>query len=397
MLREDTDMTVSRRGFMGAATAALVTSQLAGAQQPAKKWRAAVIGDTKEGGYGHSLHRIWAFRGDIEVVGLADPDEAGRNKMGAEAHAAHLYTDYREMLAKERPELLAIGPRFTTRHLEYLLAAAESGAHGMIEKPIATSLDEADRMITAVTAKGLKWGIGFNFRVLPSVRHLHRLVVEQGLIGDIIEMRGRGKEDHRGGGEDLIVLGTHIFDLMRYFCGDAAWCNADISVEGRPAGPKDLRDGTEPVGPVVGDRIDARFGFAKGVVGHFATTKGGSTGGGRWGLDLYGTKGVVTIRQNGGARIRHLPDPAWTLGGETPWQAVPDSPSDEMKVPEVERYAFIVDDIIASIGQNRPPAVSLEDGRASLEMVHAVYAAYRNGGRTALPLKDRRHPLADWT
>lgn len=390
-------MPMSRRVFMGTTAAVLVASKGAVAQDR-KKLRAAVIGDTNAGGYGHSLHRVWGHRDDIEVMGLADPDEAGRKKAGDEAHAAHLYADYREMLQKEKPDLVAIGPRYTTRHVEYLKAAAEVGAHGLIEKPISTTLAEADEMIEAVTAKNLKWGIGFNFRVLPSMRHLRRLVVEQGLIGDLVEMRGRGKEDHRGGGEDLIVLGTHIFDLMRQFAGDAAWCTANISVEGRAAESRDIHAGTEPVGPVLGDRIDASFGFAKGVVGHFATTRGEKTGSGRWGLDLYGTKGVVTVRQNEGAKIAYLPDPLWASGlSGVAWQPLPDCPSDAMKVMELERYAPIVDDIIAAIGQERQPIVSLQDGRASLEMVHAVYAAYRQGGRVSLPLKVRTHPLDDWT
>jgi hypothetical protein len=39
-------------------------------------------------------------------------------------------------------------------------------------------------------------------------------MIEAGQLGDILELRGRGKEDARGGGQDLMVLGTHIMDLM---------------------------------------------------------------------------------------------------------------------------------------------------------------------------------------
>ena len=45
-----------------------------------------------------------------------------------------------------------------------------------------------------------------------------QLMIREGVLGDIVELRGRGKEDRRGGGEDLMVLGTHIMDLMR-MCG----------------------------------------------------------------------------------------------------------------------------------------------------------------------------------
>ena len=49
-----------------------------------------------------------------------------------------------------------------------------------------------------------------------------------------LEFRGRGKEDSRGGGEDLWVLGSHIIDLIRVFGGDAQWCFATVTSEGRP-------------------------------------------------------------------------------------------------------------------------------------------------------------------
>ena len=64
-----------------------------------------------------------------------------------------------------------------------------------------------------------------------------------------------------------------------------------------------------------------------------------------------------------------------------------------MANPEVERYAPIVNDLIAAIGENRLPMASLQDGRASLEMIQAVYAAHFGTGRVALPLADRKHPL----
>ena len=45
-------------------------------------------------------------------------------------------------------------------------------------------------------------------------------MLREGRLGQLLEIRARGKEDTRAGGEDLIVLGTHCFDLMRYFAGD---------------------------------------------------------------------------------------------------------------------------------------------------------------------------------
>ena len=147
-------------------------------------------------------------------------------------------------------------PRSPVRHRDYVLAAAAVGAHGFMEKPLAVDPAEADEMAAAVAAKGLKWSIAFNWGLVAEVRHALKLVGE-GLIGDVMEIRARGKEDHRSGGEDLVVLGPHLFDLMRRFAGDPRWCQATALADGKPASRSDIREATEPLGPVVGDTIQA--------------------------------------------------------------------------------------------------------------------------------------------
>jgi phytoene dehydrogenase-like protein len=106
---------------------------------------------------------------------------------------------------------------------------------------------------------------------------------------------------------------------------------------------------------------------------------------------------VVSIRQNENANVYLLRDPSWAPGGKNlAWQPLPEAPSSEMKQPERERYAPIINDLIAAIQENRRPAVSLQDGRDSLEMVQAAYDAYLHGGRIEMPLKERTHPLKRW-
>jgi len=387
-------MHMSRRTFMGVTGAALSLS--AGAQDN-QKLRACIIGDTKHGGYGHSLHLVWEYRDDVEVVALADPDEAGRAKHAAEAKAARQYADWREMLEKERPDLLAVGPRWMTNHREYILAAADFGAHGILEKPLAADLETADEMVAAVESKGLAWGIGFNFRVTPVVEHVRRMVFEEGLIGDVLEMRGRGKEDRRAGGEDLMVLGVHTFDAMRYFAGDARWCMADITVENRPATPADVKEPTEPIGPIVGDRIHAMYGFDNGVVGYYATTRNEDGNGGRWGLDIYGSKGIVKIRMNGSVVADLFPVAAWAPKGKPlAWEPLPHCPADTYTPNPRVRYSPIIEDVLAAAKEGRRPRVSLHDGRQAQEMIQAVYESYVQGRRVKLPLAERDHPLKRW-
>jgi len=388
---------MNRRAFLSAMAAAAAMSRMARADAPKKRYRACVIGATEQGDYGHNLHRLWQLRDDIDVVALADPHDQGREYYGKESGAQRLYADYREMLAKEKPDLVTIAPRWTVNHKEYLLACAEAGAHGIIEKPLTPDLAEADELIRAMDAKKLKWAVAFNFRASPVVRHAHKLIVQDGLIGRVLELRGRGKEDARSGGEDLIVLGVHVFDLMRYFAGAPQWCEAECVEGDRPSAKEDVREATEPLGPIIGDTIHARYGFENGVRGSFASVKSADGGAGRWGLDIYGTGGIMTIRMTPVPLVRVFASGNWTDDGATTWSALPDAPAVDVGESPVGHYKPIVDDLIESIETDRKPFTSIEAGRDALEMCLAPFECAVSSGRVALPLARRDHPLRRWS
>jgi len=389
-------MNLSRRIFLG--TAAAMAGGVAFAQTaPEKKIRICIIGDTKQGGYGHDLHLAWAVRDDVEIVGLSDPDEAGRAKRAAECKAQRTYADYRDMLDKERPDLVTVCPRCTVNHKDYVLAATSYGAHGFMEKPLATDLAEADAMVGAVDARKLKWAIAFNWHMIAEVLHALKLLRE-GLVGDILELRVRGKEDHRSGGEDTVVLGAHTFDLMRRIAGDARWCQATALTNGRPASREDIHEATEALGPVIGDTIQAVFGFDNGVTGTYSSVKNRGEKGNRWGLDVCGTAGVLSIRMEAVPfvpQIRVLRGPSWLPDKDkgTGWEPLPDAPVTNIVHPSADRYAPVTGDLIAAIREDRAPVVNLGEGRASLEMIHAIFASHISGTRVSLPLEERKHPL----
>src|SRR5207244_5748237 len=79
-------------------------------------------------------------------------------------------------------------------------------------------------------------------------------------------------DDHRGGGEELIVHGTHLMNLMIACAGPPLWVSGQVAVGTREAALSDKRAGNEPVGPIAGDSIAAMFGFAEGVRGYFDST-----------------------------------------------------------------------------------------------------------------------------
>ena len=363
----------------------------------ARTWRVAVIGRTGKGGYGHGLDVVWQGFDNVEIVAVADEDEKGRTATARKINARNAYADYREMLAKEKPQIVSIGDRFLDSHRDMVLACAEHGASIFLEKPLCRTLAEADEMIAACEKHHVKLAIALQTRHSPRVDRVKEMIGE-GKLGDVLEFRGRGKEDKRGGGEDLMVLGTHIVDLMRFFSGDPQWCYATIRQQGRPATKGDVHDGGEGMGPILGDRILAHYGFADGVVGSLGTHLARFGAGKRFALQIFGSKGVIHMTTGSLPPVLFCEDPAWLPGrGTAHWQEVT---SNGLGKPETikdgglgQGNVWIAKDLMDAIEKDRQPRASGYDGRAALEMVLAVYESFRLQRPVDLPLKNRKHPL----
>src|SRR6266446_5678075 len=112
----------------------------------AKTYRVAVIGRTGKGNYGHGLDVVWKGVDNVEIVAVADEDEKGRAAAAQRLGVKNAYADYREMLDKERPQIVSIGDRFLDLHRDMVLACAQAGACIFLEKPMARTLEEADEM-----------------------------------------------------------------------------------------------------------------------------------------------------------------------------------------------------------------------------------------------------------
>ena len=131
-------------------------------------------------------------------------------------------------------------------------------------------------------------------RLAPSVIHLKQRI-HAGDLGELVAIRSHGKQDQRAGGEDLIVLGTHLFDLMRFFGGEVEFCSASIREKGKQATASMTRLVADKIGPVLGDEIEARFDFANGIVGTFTSNAKLRETLGPWGMELLGSKGAALI------------------------------------------------------------------------------------------------------
>ncbi|NLH17828.1 MAG: Gfo/Idh/MocA family oxidoreductase [Phycisphaerae bacterium] len=365
---------------------------------PSKKYCVAVIGHTGRGDYGHGLDFVWNEIEQAQVVAVADPDPKGRSEAVERVKAPRGYADYRQMLDKEKPQIVSVAPRWLDAHRDMVLACAEQGCHVFLEKPICQDLVQADEMVAAFEKRNLKLAIAHQTRYSPALAHA-RKAIDEGLLGDILELRGRGKEDRRGGGEDLMVLGTHVMDLMRFFSGDPQECFAQVRSGGHPVTRSDIRDGAEGIGPLAGDEIVASYRFSGKTMGYFASHQAKHGASERYSMTIFGSKGILTTTFGAVPEVWFTIDPSWQFGRSKPqWRRISSEGIDKLEPlsdPQRLGNRLIALDLIRAIENDTHPLSSIYDGRAALEMILAVYESHRRGGPVRFPLQNRKHPLSD--
>jgi UDP-N-acetyl-2-amino-2-deoxyglucuronate dehydrogenase len=180
----------------------------------AQSYRVGIIGC---GGIAREHARGFRQHPSCTLVAGADIRSEQAEKLAAEFDIPATYADYRELLAKEQPEIVSICT-WPGTHAEITVAAAEAGARAILcEKPMARSLAEADTMLAACDAYGTRLAIGHHHRFVSHNTAARRLIAE-GAIGQPTLL-------HAACGGGLLNNGTHMIDRMRYLLGDpeAIW------------------------------------------------------------------------------------------------------------------------------------------------------------------------------
>lgn len=300
---------------------------------------------------------------DLELVAVAGRNEenllAFRKRWGVDRS----YSDYREMLSSEEPDVVIIATQ-APEHAELVIAAAEAGAKGIIcEKAMCTSLEEADAMIEACEDNRAKLVVNHIRRWHPAYRDARRRI-ENGDLGELLSLviTCRGP---------LIHNGSHAFDLLNYFAGEAEWVTGYIPT---------YSGGDDPGQALVR--------FRNGVSAHVNLD-------GRLGLmiDIHGSAGRILIdpsvegyslwrygnSDEGGTGI-------WYKGGPCKERDTEQCTPEQAVSGQVEVYRDLVEWM-----EGGSEALSTGyDGRAALELSLAVYSSHlEDGRRVPLPLADR--------
>ena len=182
----------------------------------------------------------------VKVTALADTDASRLGAAGIKWRVDKLYPDYRLLVDQRSVDVVLIAVPAPLHHNVFHIAAG-AGKHIYIEKPLATNLDDADRMVATAEQLSIGAAVGFNLRSHRLVRQA-RALVREGKLGPILAVRtvwigGRQErpdwQRHRAeGGGALYELAVHHFDLWRFLFDTEVVC---INTQSPANGSDDAR------------------------------------------------------------------------------------------------------------------------------------------------------------
>lgn len=165
---------------------------------------------------------------DLDGAKLAavwDDDEA-RGQTAAQKFGATYYSDYEQLLQNDDLAAVIVCTE-NIHHAKMVEAAAKWGKHVLCEKPLATTLEDAKRMVDACATAGVKLQTAFPIRYSTPVSHVKRQI-EAGELGRILTMSGTNRGKNPGGwfvdkslsgGGAVFDHTVHIIDIMRWYTG----------------------------------------------------------------------------------------------------------------------------------------------------------------------------------
>jgi predicted dehydrogenase len=175
-------------------------------------------------------HHIKAYRGnkDVTLYAFCDLNAERAKEKAVKYGAAHVYTDYRELLANPDVDAVSICT-WNNSHAEISIAALEAGKNVLVEKPLTKSMEEAYRVQETVRRTGKLLQVGFVRRFASNAQVLKKFI-DDGTLGEIYYakascLRRNGNpggwfaDVERSGGGPLIDLGVHVIDLCWYMMG----------------------------------------------------------------------------------------------------------------------------------------------------------------------------------
>ena len=340
-----------------------------------KHYRAAIVGCSRIGAfidnevvgrpdmvlpYSHAAGYEACERTDLIAGADLRTDVLEQFGLRYDVPSSRQYTDYREMIDREKPDILSVATQPEQR-AEVALYAAEHGVRALYcEKPLCASLEEADRIVAAVEKHGIAFNMGTNRRWHPGYEAV-RSTIHSGELGNL-----QALIVYSGGA--LFNTTSHYFDLIQWLNQDnpVAW------VQGFLVKGDEVLDGD-----VVFEDPSAEgmVGFSNGVIAHILRTSLPSE------HQAVCERGVVTAMNNGSElAMRRIEGE----GRERKFVSAPPP-----RFTPASSTLRLIEDLVHALDTGEPTRGGVHVARENMHMIFGMIESQRRGGaRVELPLRD---------
>lgn len=326
------------------------------------KIRVAVIGCGAISKHRHIPE--YAANPNVELVAFVDILK-DRAEHYASQYGAKAYTDYNEMLKAEKPDAVSVCTP-NALHATVSIAAANAGAHVLVEKPMATTEAEGLAMIEAARSSNVHLMVGHNQRLMPPHAKAKE-ILQTGRLGKVITFRTSfghpgpegwsvdGRDSWFFRKEEAIMgamgdLGVHKSDLIRWLLDDEV---VDIAAFVGTL----HKEGTD-----VDDNATCVVRMQSGVIGTLVAS---------WTYYKGGDNSTVLWCENGVMKIGTHPDDQVIV--ELRNGSVEKYKVGAMATNEKQTTSGVIDEFVNCLVTNTPPSISGEEGLKSLKVILAAF------------------------
>lgn len=312
----------------------------------------------------------YAANPNVEFVAFCDPVTERAEKL-ADQYGAKAYSSYEELLKNEQVDAVSVcTPNYL--HAPVAIAAANAGAHVLVEKPMAATAEEGQQMIEAAEKNGVYLMVGHNQRLMPP--HVKaKEILDSGKLGKVLTFRtsfghpgpegwsvdGRGSWFFRKNEAAMGAmgdLGVHKSDFIRYLLSDEV-----VDVAGFIGTIH--KEGTD-----VDDNATCILRMKSGAIGTLVASwtqyKGGDNS-----TVLWCENGVMKIGTDKGDEVT-----VELRNGTVETYKVGAMATNEKQVP-----SGVIDEFVNCIVTNTPPTISGEEGLRSLKVILAAFESQETG------------------
>jgi 1,5-anhydro-D-fructose reductase (1,5-anhydro-D-mannitol-forming) len=291
-----------------------------------------------------------------QLIGVVSRDQARAQDFAKRFGARHAYTNYDDLLRNPDVTVVAIHTP-NTLHAEQVIAAARAGKHVFCDKPMATSVADAECIVRECDKAGVKLAVNFHNRFMPCFIETKRLV-DSGEIGPVLMVQieasagpaaasvaasWRGEPALAGLGTTMNV-GVHIYDILRYILTSEI-----VHVSAMFDAPAGVMERTSL----------ATFKFANGVMAQVNINQ--TTPNAHNDFVIYGTEGRITGRALTRSRA-----------GGTLQIITNNGASRSTEFPAINAHAACVVGFSRALLEGRAPSASGVDGLRSVQLTDAM-------------------------